>query len=138
MSYTIQFTGNNSTLQQRAAEGAFVIIASDNLLPGTLNAGTLNGHIYRAGYTIASRSDDLGIRPRFWPLLERQRSVPSSALIRNFTVYMVGKSRRIQITTGQYAGNAQDIAAYSTFISCSLPTNEETHEAFHRQHCSVL
>jgi type II secretory pathway pseudopilin PulG len=117
LNYTIQFsTANSSVLPQRAAAGAFVIIASDGLAPGTPNAGVLNGHIYRLGIQSPNDPTIWEFAPGFGPVAGTSEATAIGTSY-TFQVYMVGKAQD-PTNAGQYTGLAQDIAAYSTFISC--------------------
>jgi hypothetical protein len=123
LNYTIKFTGGLATaLPQRAAEGAFVVIAADTLGIGTAGAGLMNGHVYRLGTQVDSITWEFA--PGYSPVAGTTEAALISAA--SFQVYMVGKAQEPDPNnpgqyTGRYIGSAQDIAAYSTFIAC--PSN---------------
>jgi hypothetical protein len=114
----------------RAAEGAFVIIAADspqgtNGMLNTTDHGLLNGRIYRLG--AADPTDPSGATWNFAPGYGPSASDLFLMTHDNnfkFLVYIVGKglnpdnSNPNAPLTNFYTGVAQDIAVYSTFISC--------------------
>jgi hypothetical protein len=106
----------------RAAEGAFVIIAADsptgtNGMLNTADHGLLNGRIYRLGAfdpTVSGWNFAPGYGPSASDLFLMTHDFNFK-----FLVYIVGKGQDPDsATAGTYTGVAQDIAVYSTFISC--------------------
>jgi hypothetical protein len=125
-----QIIFGDSVQVARAAEGAFVIIAADSPqgTNGPLNQqdhGMLNGRIYRLG--AADPTDPTGATWNFAPGYGPSASDLFLMTHDNnfkFLVYIVGKGQNPDNSnpnaplTNFYTGVAQDIAVYSTFISC--------------------
>lgn len=119
LDYTIQFNPSASPNSDRFTEGAFVIVATDDLPRTTFNHGLLNGHVYRLGNRSATGSGVFEFAPGFGPTAGDGLNLTAMGAV-NFTVFMLGKGMDPDNpNTGSFTGTAQDIAVYSTFITCS-------------------
>jgi len=112
---TVQFDPSSGA---RAVEGAFVIIADDFLPTTSTVHGALNGHFYRLGTDVSN----VGNPPNTWELAPGYGLSNSDlAFMANFKttfqIWIIGKAQDPN-NSNQYGGLAQDIAIYSTFISC--------------------
>ena len=110
-STTLAFS--DATSKARAVEGAFIIIANDSLPTNNPAHGALNGHFYRLG-NVDSATGSWQLAPGY--------ELSSSDLFNmaggeQFDIYIIGRSQDPN-ASNQFAGNAQDIAVYSTFLYC--------------------
>jgi hypothetical protein len=116
---------NDPVQAARAAEGAFVIVAANP--PNNANMdltnpyhGLLNGRIYRLG-AFDPNINAWRFAPGYGPSASDQAVIVNAGSNR-FLVYIIGRGQDPDANTaGNYTGLAQDIAVYSTFISC--PSN---------------
>ncbi|HSZ58503.1 MAG TPA: prepilin-type N-terminal cleavage/methylation domain-containing protein [Tepidisphaeraceae bacterium] len=104
---------------QRADEGAFVIVAADAQGTMPLSSpfhGLLNGRIYRLGAFDAG-SSQWKFAPGYGPSTS---DITAMAGHNRFSVYLIGRGLNPDGSTPVYSGLAQDVAAYSTFVSCPI------------------
>jgi len=107
----------------RAAEGMFVVISDDTLASTNSLHGLLNGHIYRLGV----QPDPTG-SPATWEFAPGYGLQGGDAAIFNamalanarFYVMFIGRGRSADSPGSEaaptFAGLAQDISVYSTFV----------------------
>ena len=119
LGYTINFSPSVGQAPRRAAEGAFVIITDDSVPRNTVSPttgrpmhGLLNGHVYRLGTQTAGGG---------WECSPGNGLAGGDAALLNpgatYSVLVVGMARDPN-NPASYTGPAQDIAVYSTFVSC--------------------
>lgn len=139
---TIQFTGGNT---DAATTGAFVVVSDDYSCYGTdttvraANQGRLNGRIYRVGPAIsdAARPNLYALQPGYDFISEAPiAGITGSARLNGIPVLSTGQNGGVNVTgqldaagfvvgrtydsgTFNYAGNAQDIAVYTTVIAAN-------------------
>lgn len=112
-----------------AVEGAYVVISDDNVpalspvtsgypMAGSYVHGVLNGRIYRLGVQSSANAWTLLPGSDVTPDdLSTMSSMASLATPLQFNVLMVGKGFVSGTTT--YAGPAQDVSAYTTYVPIS-------------------
>ena len=111
LNYWVDFA-QDATQAIRAADGAFVIVSDDQ------RGGSLNGHVYRLGiYDQTLFSGEFA--PGYGPPPADQRIINFAGTL-PVMAFIVGKAQDPS-NPGTFTGRAQDIAVYSTFISC--PSN---------------